>query len=45
MQEAVREKRACFKTFNNLKKLGMTAEAKEAKTACSETERVAKHVI
>ena len=45
MEEAVREKRACFKTYKNFKKLGKTAEAKKARTAYNETKRVAKHVI
>ena len=45
VNDAVQEKRACFKVYNALKKEGKTAEAKEAKTAYMDAKRVAKHAV
>ena len=45
MDEAIRERRAWFKAYSALRKGGMTAEAKGAKTAYINTKHVAKHAV
>ena len=45
MDEAIREKRARFKAYSALRKGGMTAEAKGAKTAYIDTKHVTKHAV
>ena len=43
--KAIREKRARFKAYSALKKGGMTAKVKRAKTAYIDTKHVAKHAV
>ena len=45
MDKAIREKRARFKAYSALKKEGMTAEVKGAKTAYIDTKHVAKRAV
>ena len=45
VDKAKREKRARFKAYSALKKGGMTAEVKGAKTAYIDTKHVAKHAV
>ena len=45
MDKAIQEKHARFKVYSTLKKGGMTAEAKRAKTAYTDAKRVAKHAV
>ena len=45
VDKVIREKRARFKAYSALKKGGMTAEVKGAKTAYIDTKHVAKHVV
>ena len=45
VDDAIKEKRARFKTYNTLRKAGKVIEAKEAKTAYNDARRTAKHVV
>jgi len=45
VEDAVQEKCACFKAYNNLRKQGLTTEANAAKTVYNDAKRVAKRVI
>jgi hypothetical protein len=45
VDDAIKEKRARYKTYNALKKAGNVIETNEAKTTYNDAKRVAKHVV
>ena len=45
VDDAIKEKRSRYKTYNALKKSGNVTESREAKTAYNEAKRIAKHVV